>query len=394
MIYTLRAPRCVNAVVDLPASKSISNRILILNALSSNPAPITHLSESDDTQVLLRALQSSDCEVNIGAAGTAMRFLTAYFSQIPDHGERILTGSARMQERPIGLLVDALRQCGAEIRYLAREGFPPLSIRGKHLPGGAIELDGGVSSQFISALLMIGPVLERGLTLRLRGTIVSRPYIRMTLSLMEAFGVQAQWRGAQIEICPQPYRPIPYRIESDWSAASYWYEIQALAAPGSRVDLPDLNPNSLQGDAKTEYLFRQLTPGKELFEYDFVDEPDLAQTLIVTSCLLDIPFRFSGLQSLRIKETDRLLALQTELRKLGYAIQTEGNSLAEWRGQRCPPEANPVIATYDDHRMAMAFAPVCLKTGVIQIAHPEVVGKSYPRYWADLLSAGFTITEQ
>jgi 3-phosphoshikimate 1-carboxyvinyltransferase len=423
MIYTIQAPPIIQATIHLPASKSISNRILILNALGKSPYPVENLSDSDDTTVLWKALQSSGSDFDIGAAGTSMRFLTAYLSQLP--GEWTITGSERMKNRPIGLLVDALRQLGAEIEYIGKEGFPPLRIHGKKLPGGTVTLNGGVSSQYISALLMIAPCLEKGLRLCLEGDIISKPYIHLTLGLMEKFGVEARWEGSVIEIRPQTYLPAPFRVESDWSAASYWYEIEALAPENSRIELSGLEENSLQGDAKVVELFglhlppapsqggggaghpslsKTLHPSFLLrppllgrgpgggVHYNFINEPDLAQTLVVTCCFLDIPFRFTGLQSLRIKETDRLAALQTELRKLGYVVREEAGSVLEWKGERCIPEPHPVIATYDDHRMAMAFAPVCLKTGEIRIADPGVVSKSYPRYWEDLRSAGFRIT--
>ncbi|MDR2806111.1 MAG: 3-phosphoshikimate 1-carboxyvinyltransferase [Dysgonamonadaceae bacterium] len=396
MIYTLQAPSVIQTEVHLPASKSISNRVLILNVLSKSPYPIENLSDSDDTRALYQALQSSASELDVGAAGTSMRFLTACLSQrdaSPQPSRWTITGSDRMKNRPIGLLVDALRQCGAEIAYLEKEGFPPLHIHGRKLRGGKIVLNGGVSSQYISALLMIAPCMENGLTLCLEGNVVSQPYIRMTLGLMEQFGIEAHWEDSVIEIPPQPYVPHPFRVESDWSAASYWYEIQALAPENSRIERIGLEKNSLQGDAKVERLFEQLLRTNGLFRYDFVHEPDLAQTFAVTCCLLNKPFRFTGLQSLRIKETDRLIALQTELRKLGYPIQIESDSVLEWTGERCAADPHPVIATYEDHRMAMAFAPACLKTGEIRIADPGVVSKSYPRYWDDLAAAGFIITE-
>jgi 3-phosphoshikimate 1-carboxyvinyltransferase len=391
MIYTIQAPAVVRAKVRLPASKSISNRALILNALGNSPYPIENLSDSDDTAALEKALQSSGPAFDVGAAGTSMRFLTAYLAQ--SALTCTLTGSERMKNRPIGPLVDALRQCGASIEYVEKEGFPPLRIDGKRLLGGEIVLNGGMSSQYISALLMVAPCMEKGLRLHLEGIIVSQPYIRMTLGLMEAFGVEARWEGSLIEIAPQRYVPRPFRVEGDWSAASYWYEIQALAPADSCIERLGLESNSLQGDAKVEALFGQLLRAEGAFCYDFVNEPDLAQTLVVTCCLLDVPFRFSGLQSLRIKETDRLAALQTELRKLGYIIKIESDSVLLWTGECCAPDPHPLIATYEDHRMAMSFAPACLKMSDIRIADPSVVSKSYPRFWDDLRSAGFIITE-
>jgi 3-phosphoshikimate 1-carboxyvinyltransferase len=409
MIYKVQASPYIKASIPLPASKSISNRILILNALSKNPYLVVNLSGSDDTKVLAEALRLSGRDFNVGAAGTSMRFLTAYLSQL--EGEWSITGTERMKNRPIGLLVEALRRLGAEIDYLEKEGFPPLRIRGKKLKGGSLSLDGGVSSQYISALMMIAPCLERGLDLHLEGNIISKPYIQMTVRLMELFGIQTVWEGQILQIRPQNYTPVPFQVESDWSAASYWYEIIALAKENSSIELQGLEQQSVQGDAAGAKLFDRIgvqtvftekkTAGirrkeinEKVLEYDFVNEPDLAQTLVVTCCLLDISFRFTGLQSLRIKETDRISALQNELRKLGYVIKSEAGNILEWTGEKCEPEHLPVISTYEDHRMAMAFAPVCLKTKEIRIKEPGVVSKSYPAYWKDLRRAGFIVTEE
>ena len=409
MIYTIQPPDNINVSISLPTSKSISNRALILNALSNSDFPIENLSDSDDTRVILEAFESQDSLIDIGAAGTAMRFLTAYFSQC--EGNRIITGSERMKNRPIKILVDALRKIGANISYVEQEGFPPLQIIGRKLQGGRIILDGSVSSQYLSALMMISPMMKKGLHIGLNGDVISRPYLKMTLRMMEFFGVRALWEGRYIRIAPQTYIPQPFRVESDWSAASYWYEIVALAKGNPNVELLGLDEKSLQGDSKSVGLFEdfgvttdflssggvQLTqlPADEdrlgFFRYNFMNEPDLAQTFAVTCCMLDIPFRFSGLQSLRIKETDRISALQIELKKLGYIVESNDDCWMEWMGERCTPESDPIISTYEDHRMAMAFAPVCLKTGKIRIENPEVVSKSYPGYWKDLKKAGFIV---
>ncbi|GHT52727.1 3-phosphoshikimate 1-carboxyvinyltransferase [Bacteroidia bacterium] len=428
MIYKIKAPLSINAAIRLPASKSISNRVLVLNRLANTnyqlpvsdcALPVSNLSDSDDTLVLQRALMSSGRDFDVGAAGTSMRFLTAFLAQ--QAGEWTITGSERMKKRPIKLLVEALRALGAEISYLAQEGFPPLKIAGHTLRGGQITMKGDVSSQYISALMMIAPHLENGLELTLEGEIISMPYLWMTIRLMEEFGVSVNWSGQTITIRPQTYKPVPFTVESDWSAASYWYEIAALAPQSTYIDLPELKPSSIQGDAKVQSLFEQLgvetepchcgldpqspdsqsqsteglriktaKPSATTMKYDFTNEPDLAQTLVVTCCLLGISFSFTGLQSLRIKETDRIAALQTELHKLGYVVGTS-NSAMYWSGERCKPDKNPVIATYDDHRMAMAFAPACLAGEPIRIADPQVVTKSYPKYWDDLKQAGFTI---
>jgi len=407
MKYVIKSPgNAVRASVKLPASKSISNRVLILNALSYSPYEITNLSDSDDTNVMVEALNSNNRDFDIGAAGTAMRFLTAFLSKIV--GEWTITGTERMKNRPIKLLVDALHSLGSRIEYMEKEGYPPLRIFGSALQGGEITLSGGVSSQYISALLMIAPCMEKGLMLHLEGKIISTPYINLTIQLMKQFGVDVIWNKQTIKVLPQEYKPQPFTVESDWSAASYWYQIAALS-PQPKIELTGLFKNSLQGDSEVAGLFSQLGIGttytkqgillkkngnitKKLI-YDFVNEPDLAQTLVVTCVLLDIPFRFTGLQSLKIKETDRMEALKTELRKLGYLITDSHDSLLEWNGERCEPEQHPVISTYEDHRMAMAFAPVALvRQDGIEIADPGVVTKSYPNFWEDLKSAGFVLT--
>lgn len=409
MNYLIKAPETrLRGMVRLPASKSISNRALILNALSYSPYEVENLSDCDDTQRMIDALTSNDRDFNVGAAGTTMRFLTAFLSKVV--GEWTLTGTERMKNRPIKVLVDALNHIGARIEYMEKEGYPPLRIFGSALQGGEVTLAGNVSSQYISALLMIAPLTEKGLTLHLEGEVVSQPYIRLTLGLMEQFGVRAVWTGQTIRVAPQEYRPVRFTVESDWSAASYWYEILALA-PQGEVELPGLFKNSMQGDAAGANLFARLGVGTsftssgvvlkkkggrcEKLVYNFVNEPDLAQTFVVTCVLLNIPFRFTGLQSLKIKETDRIEALKTELRKLGYVLTDTHNSILEWNGEHCEPEAHPVIATYEDHRMALAFAPAALvRPEGIEIACPEVVSKSYPRYWEDLRQMGFGVYER
>ena len=389
MIYTIQPPASIHAKIALPASKSISNRILILNALSKSVYPVENLSDSDDTQVLMHALlslQSGNTAFDIGAAGTSMRFLTAYLAQ--KEGIWTITGTERMKNRPIRILVDSLCEIGGKINYIEKEGFPPLLIHGGKLTGGAIRLNGGVSSQYLSALMMIAPLTQQGLDIQLEGVVISRPYIEMTIRLMQTFGVETIWDGQHIRIEPQTYQPVPFTVENDWSAASYWYEIMALAGNSADVELTGLEQNSIQGDAKVAKLFESIGG-----DYDFTNEPDLAQTLAVACCLLDIPFHFTGLQSLRIKETDRISALQNELKKLGYVVKASETAM-EWTGERCESEPDPVISTYEDHRMAMAFAPVCLKTGKIRISDPGVVSKSYPGFWKDLEKAGFSIISQ
>ena len=417
MRYTVSAPASLHAAIQLPASKSISNRALILHSLAHGNILPRNLSDCDDTIVMTRALDGNPGHIDILAAGTAMRFLTAYLSVTP--GTRIITGTQRMQQRPIRILVDALRELGARIEYVGNEGFPPLRITGTELTGSEISLAGNVSSQYISALLMIGTVLPKGLPLQ----------------LMRDFGAQADWVSEDcITVSPGGYTDTPFTVESDWSAASYWYQMMAIEgiknekikggdrssakesedstkeeAHTAEIELLGLFAHSYQGDSRgaevftrlgvhTEYtdrgvkLTRKGTPATRLDE-DMVDIPDLAQTFVVTCCLMDIPFRFTGLQSLKIKETDRITALITELRKLGYVVRSEQDSILLWDGERCPADADPVIATYEDHRMAMAFAPACLVLPQIRINEPQVVTKSYPAYWEDLQKAGFKVCQ-
>lgn len=420
MVITLFPTQNILAEVILPASKSISNRALIIHALASGGkmskesfgTVLKNISDCDDTFVMVRALTEMPDTIDIMAGGTAMRFLTAYLSVTP--GTHTITGTERMRHRPIGILVDALRRLGATVEYAGEEGFPPLRITGGKHQGGRLELPGNVSSQYISALLMIGPVLEKGLSLTLKGNVVSRPYIEMTLSIMRDFGAKAEWTSDQVlEVKPGGYQTTSYLIENDWSASSYWYEMMALTKDKNPcLVLPNLFGKSMQGDSAISRIFHPLgietlfetddkgmervrlirtgTPCSRM-DYDFVNEPDLAQTLVVTCAMLDIPFRFSGLQSLKIKETDRMAALRTELRKLGYDIHEKDDSILFWNGERLQPENEPVIDTYEDHRMAMAFAPCAMKLGKLHINNPEVVSKSYPGFWEDLEKVGFKI---
>lgn len=404
--------------IVLPASKSISNRALLINALAGSKKLPDNLSDSDDTRVMLCALQEMPETIDIGAAGTAMRFMTAYLSVTP--GEHVITGTERMRHRPIAILVDALRQLGANIAYEAEEGFPPLRIIGNEkLNGGELTVPGDVSSQYISALLMIAPTLNKGLRLTLTGNIASRPYLEMTTSMMREYGAQVRWDEENIiEVLPCPYKQHSYCIESDWSAASYWYEIVALSEDeNTEIELVGLHHESIQGDSKVWHLFNELgvetlfyvnPDGTEItrlrkgnsttsyFQYDFTHQPDLAQTFAVTCAMLNVPFRLYGLQSLRIKETDRIAALMKELGKM-VRLEEQGNDLL-WQGlfnQEDPHSRtyeNLEFDTYEDHRMAMSLAPVCLCTGgQIRINNPEVVSKSYPEYWNDMEKAGFKI---
>lgn len=411
--YRLTAPGRLDMTVDLPASKSISNRALIIHALSGGSTLPENLSDCDDTSVIVEALRTMPEEINIKAAGTAMRFMTAYLSVTP--GTHILTGTERMKHRPIGILVDALRTLGATIEYVGEEGYPPLRITGSTLKGGLLEIHGNVSSQYISALLMIGPMLKDGLTLRLLDHIISRPYIDLTLWMMGEFGAEAEWTSADtITVNPKPYKSRDYFIENDWSGASYWYEILALNGdPESEIRLTGLMDGSKQGDSITRYIFSLLGVKTKLqskkagipqtitlkknghcvpkLEYDFVNCPDLAQTFVVACAAMNIPFHFTGLSTLKIKETDRIEALKTEMRKLGYVVKDIDGSELLWDGERCEPSLEQGIDTYEDHRMALAFAPYAMKHNGLVINNPQVVTKSYPHYWDHLRQAGFKV---
>ena len=411
MIFPQPIPQTLRVDITLPASKSISNRALLLQALCSDgeQGVIENLAACDDTTSMqqgLAAKQMGAPLIDIGAAGTAMRFLTAYLAIT--EGETLITGSERMQQRPIGTLVEALRKLGADITYINKGGYPPLRICGKRLTGGELEVEASISSQYISALLMVAPRLTEGLTLHLKGDIASRTYMELTLDLMRKHGAAAEWTNEQtICVAPGQYKSRSLTVEADWSAASYWYELAAVAAhKGHEVDilLRGLTKESLQGDRVVAQLFEPLgvrteysKEGARLFggnfhlssfnfplEKDFTHCPDIAQTLTVTYCLLGVRFRFCGIRSLRIKETDRVAALIAELRKLGYVLRAEGDECLVWDGTRCQAEERPAIATYDDHRMAMAFTPAALCYRSLTIEHPEVVTKSYPAFWEDL----------
>ena len=394
--------------IKLPSSKSISNRILIINALSYSAYPVKNLSDCDDSMVMNQVLESNTNRFNIGHAGTAMRFLTAYLSQIV--GEWHLTGSKRMQQRPISILVDALRKMGAQIEYTGAEGFPPLKITGTALKGGILEMDGSISSQYISALLMIAPTVQGGLTLRLMNRITSRSYLEMTLHLMKKFGIKYQWEGNEIRIREQMYKPISYTVEADWSGASYWYAMAVLSGPCD-LYLKGLCLNSLQGDAILAEWFEhyfgiksrqdgdsvRLTKNKEVvlkrLDLNFIENPDIAQTFVVLAIGKKLPFHFSGLKTLKIKETDRIAALKNECAKLGVALTEPAEGELAWDGtiNETLVQKEPVIATYEDHRMAMAFAPVAIFSGSVRIEDAMVVTKSYPSFYDDLRKVGFAV---
>jgi 3-phosphoshikimate 1-carboxyvinyltransferase len=472
MTVVPRFPLKLNASLALPTSKSLCARALVVNHLCEQPVHLEGLSDCDDTQAILQGLEAlrnsedAPLRVDIGAAGTAMRFLTALFAATPQL-DVVITGSQRMQERPIGALVTALQAAGADISYVEKEGYPPLHIRGKQLEGGSLALPSNISSQYVSALLMIAPTMRSGLQLELEGKVASAPYIRMTMQVMKAFGVESKWENNLISIeSGQRYartlsshcggtektaQTASYTIECDWTAASYWYEIVALHPDKTaRVLLRGLREASEQGDSVCARWFEALgvmttftaegailekstkspqvalecdnstSEDNELSSQtdhnfcesneclsqatchssqavhhsckdasplllDFTAAPDLAQTFVVTCALLSRPFHFKGLESLRIKETDRITALIAELQKLGKHIEAIGEGELRYTAQDDSPHAQAItIATYDDHRMALAFAPAALLFPQLSIEHPEVVAKSYPHYWRDL----------
>jgi len=403
----------LSGTANLPASKSEANRALVLQALAGG-GTLDNLSDAHDTQLMQRLLAAAPSNTVLDAedAGTVMRFLTAYLAVTGWRGH--LTGTARMQERPIGVLVDALRQAGASIEYLGKESFPPLNLTGFAAPNNQtnptrLAVRGDISSQYISALLMVGPQLPGGLRLQLTGHVGSRPYINMTVALMQRFGARCVEDGESYHVAAGRYQPTDYTIESDWSAASYWYSMVALAPTGSEITLPWLRQQSLQGDqsiarimahfgVETTFLpdgihLRQqdFLPTPEPLAFDFTDCPDLAQTVAVVAAALNQPTDVTGLESLRIKETDRIAALQTELAKFGGTLRDLGSGRFRAESSDFAVQGQSV-ATYHDHRMAMAFAPLALR-GPLRIEAPVVVKKSYPEFWKELARAGFVVSE-
>ena len=398
MHLKVTASSTFRASVTLPSSKSISNRVLMIRELMHADFRLSGLADCDDTKVLQSAFLSmksnKTAELNLEGSGTAMRFLTAFAAMA--NGEFVLTGNKRMQERPIAVLVDALRELGADIQYLGNEGFPPLKIKGGSLKGRTLSIRGNVSSQYVSALLMIAPMLPEGLKLTFTTAITSRPYIDLTMSIMRQFGAKVEWTADDaIAVAPVPYSfdNDEYCIEADWTAASYWYSMFALSNDEARsLDFTNLPADSMQGDAIVPQLFRKMQ-NSAIFAFNFADNPDLVQTLAVCCCALGKSFVFTGLDSLRIKETDRIHALQTELCKLGFDVKANDNVLTYGACRLCRTHDFEalIVDTYGDHRMAMAFAPLALVAPYIIIRDAEVVGKSYPTFWQDLSNAGFAI---
>ena len=404
---TYTKPEVKKIKIEVTGSKSESNRLLILQALYKNIS-LKNLSESDDTQVMRKALSSSAKTIDIHHAGTAMRFLTAYYAA-QEGSEVFLTGSERMQERPIGILVDALRSLGAEIKYEKNEGFPPLRIKGKKLQDKSVNIQANVSSQYISALMLIAPSLESGLIINLEGKITSTPYLKMTLSLLEKLGIETDFSKNTIKILPKKkIDAIQLVVESDWSSASYFYSIVALSE-NLEIKLTSYKEKSLQGDQELAVIYKNLgvdtffnseensvalkkskEPLPEMLMLDLANTPDIAQTVAVTCFGLNIGCDIKGLHTLKIKETDRLVALKSELEKFGAHIKITENSLYLSTSEKVNLKESTsqiVVETYQDHRMAMAFAPLAIKLP-FSVNDPNVVSKSFPTFWKDLKKAG------
>ena len=386
MNYKISHPtKIVKCEIDLPSSKSISNRLLIIKALCKEKFLIENLSNSDDTILLKNGLKSKEQTINVSHAGTSFRFLTSFLS-IQKGKEFILNGSDRIKERPIKELVNSLQELGVKIKYLEKKDFPPLKITGTEIDGGKREIDGTISSQFISSLLLIAPNLRNGLTLKIKGELVSKPYVLMTLKLMGEFGINWTWKKDKITILKQEYVAKNYTVESDWSAATFWFQSASLSKK-CQIILKGLNEESIQGDSACKEIFKDLgvdsvfkngnlilTKNKRIKPaetYNLIETPDIYQSLKCTLFALKQSSLFTGIQTLKNKETNRINAVENELIKL---------------------DMPKIIETYNDHRMAMSFAPLSLKFGELQIINPGVISKSYPNYWQDLKKGGFKIS--
>lgn len=400
-----------DACLRLDGSKSISNRALLIQALSGHDFALPGLSTAEDVQSMQLALNTHSNKIDVGPAGTTFRFLCALLS-LQEGRETMLTGSARMLERPIGPLVNGLRQLGADIEYIGQSGYPPLRIKGTQVPGGEVTIQADISSQFISALMMIGPVLSKGVEIELTGELVSYSYLQLTKSIMLHFGAEiAEYQNERGHLCfkvnPKSYEAKDLQVEADWSAASYYYALVALSNPGNSITLEGLQEQSFQGDSalvemgpafgiESQFTEQGLLISKtavakqQLLDWDYSNCPDIAQTTAVICAGLGLPARFTGVQTLKRKETDRTAALATELGKLGVRFYEEGSA---WLLDPSKADfSQPVeIDTYHDHRMAMSFAPLAIKLPSILIRDPKVVGKSYPHFWTDLEKIGFTI---
>lgn len=411
-VITLTHPsKKIQGTVQLTGSKSESNRALIIQSLSKGQVDIVNLSEAADTVTLNRVLQIASKPqpgyntIDIGPAGTAMRFLTAYLNLV--QGNFILTGTERMQQRPIGILVDAMKEIGADIHYEKKAGYPPLKIEGGLFQSkDRVRIQGNISSQYISALLLIAPALKKGLTLEIEGELTSKPYVSMTLDMLKSVGIQHVWTANEIQISPQEFSKSTIYVEPDWSAASYWYAMVALGQPGAHIVLPGLKKESLQGDiaimdimahfgVKSSFEadglhIQQVAVDSEKTLFDFKECPDLAQTVVVVAAALERDVSFKGLETLKIKETDRIAALQNEIAKFG-AEWIEDGEIYHLKTAGVFQPKDVTFDTYEDHRMAMAFAPLALVFEQVKIAEPQVVEKSYPNFWKHLQAQSFRI---
>ena len=399
---SIQPPTSLNGNVEIPTSKSIANRSIVIDALSNNTSIFQGAVNCDDVAVMLNGIKGETCELDIMASGTAMRFLTAYWS-IQPNSTHILTGTERMKQRPIKVLVDSLRTLGADIEYMGKEGYPPLKINGKALEGGTVTMSADVSSQYVSALLMVAPLFTKGLTLTLKGTIASRSYIDLTIDIMTSCGAKVHWTDVDtIKVEPKRYE------------ATHWYLHLALSnCQEAQITMKGLSESSKQGDSVVRYLFSLLgiktafikesadndmakvvlSKDKKklsMLHYDFINAPDLAQTMVVACVAMGIPFRFTGLSTLKIKETNRITALQSELLKLGFVVNNDKSDELSWNGERCDVTSTD-INTFEDHRMALAFSALTYLFPNITINAANVVSKSYPHFWSDLESLGYLL---
>ena len=401
--------KVINGALQLSGSKSISNRLLLIQAVSESINSIQNCSTSEDTSVLQKALSSTEKIIDIGLAGTAMRFLTAYYAS--RKSDVILTGSTRMKQRPIGVLVDALRVLGADISYTEKEGFPPLKIQGKPLDGGIVLMDASVSSQFITALLLIAPSLKKGIQIQLASQVLSKPYIDMTLTLMKQQGMNSTWEGNTIIVPSGTYKNEIVEVESDWSSISYLYEIVALSE-GGELEVSSVSGSSIQGDKKVLEFYESFGVHSEIntgvlklrkmkgfqqashLTFDCMETPDLAQTLAASACGLGVDIKLTGLNNLPLKETNRLVALKIELEKCGAEVVITNNETLEVFPLKELPKIDLEFETYNDHRMAMCLAPLALKAKSVLLDDSEVVNKSYKTYWEDLKKLSFNLSLQ
>lgn len=411
MNYLITPPdQLIETTVELPLSKSISARRILIDAISNitSPGEVAHC---DDITALTQALQCPNgATAHVNASGTALRFLTAYFAATPGKSV-VIDGCQRIRERPLGILLEALRSLGADIQCLDKEGHAPIAVTGKQLTGGCLEIDASVSSQFVSALLMVAPTMASPLNMTLTNNIASAPYIKMTVDMMQQRGANVDINGQSISVTPGAYITAGKAVERDWSAASYWYAIEAISA--GWITLPGLTEHSLQGDSEMQHIGEKIgvitnfddddAPDSAVLSatpdiygrlsLDMTATPDLVPAVAVAACTVGIPFVFTGVKALHDKECDRVEALQAQLLKLGCIVECDNNDTMAWNGRRMPVAQRPVIDTYNDHRMAMAFAPVAIFVPGIVIKDIEVVDKSYPDFWKHLTEAGFTLEQ-